>query len=58
MINDKRFELEQAIMGCWSVVEDLDNDKLDKETLNKYYQAKFEKLWQTFEEHLECLRLN
>ncbi len=55
MLNDKRFELEQKIMGCWSVVEDLGDDNLDKETLKKYYAAKFESLWETFEEHVACI---
>lgn len=58
-----RFDLEQEIMHCWSVVEDLKllreniSDKIVTQDfqenfllgLETIYQAKFEKLWETFE---------
>ena len=55
-----RFDLEQDIMNCWSVVDDLkmllqsdgyDND--DIQAVIRLYQKKFEVLWSTFE---ECIR--
>jgi hypothetical protein len=52
-----RFDLEQDIMNCWSVVDDLkmllendsgyDND--DIQAVARLYQKKFEVLWSTFE---------
>lgn len=56
-----RFELEQDIMNCWNVVEDIktiydrvDYDDADKVMnallgLQTIYQMKFEDLWETFE---------
>jgi len=55
-----RFDLEQDIMNCWSVVDDLkmllesdgyDND--DIKAVARLYTKKFEVLWATFE---ECIR--
>ena len=52
-----RFDLEQDIMNCWNVVDDLkmllnsegyDND--DIEAVARLYQKKFESLWATFED--------
>lgn len=55
-----RFDLEQEIMDCWNVVEDIDivysahGDK-DVELANvllglkTLYQLKFQRLWNTFE---------
>jgi hypothetical protein len=52
-----RFDLEQDIMNCWNVVEDLnmllksdgyDND--DIQAVSRLYQKKFEALWATFED--------
>ena len=70
---DKIFDLEQQIMGCWSVVDDIDmlykhfgdnpkfegrwNAEAEDEMMNlmiglkALYQLKFEKLFETFEEH-------
>lgn len=59
-----RFDLEQEIMHCWSIVEDV---KALRETISNsivtqdfqenfllgletIYQVKFQKLWETFEE--------
>jgi len=43
------FSLEQAIMECWQVCDDL-KEEMDRQVLAKYYQMKFEKLWNIFEE--------
>jgi hypothetical protein len=57
-----RFDLEQGIMQCWNVTEDvqllLDSwDKLDEDAklnfligLKQMYQLKFEKCWEYFED--------
>lgn len=56
-----RFDLEQNIMQCWNVTDDiqlmLDSwEKLDEDAkqnfligLKQMYQMKFEKCWDTFE---------
>jgi molecular chaperone GrpE (heat shock protein) len=56
-----RFDLEQNIMQCWNVTDDiqlaLDQwDKLDEDAKQNYliglqqmYQMKFERLWDNFE---------
>ncbi len=63
----KRFDLEQQIMDCWGIVEDLDTlfeatlDKsLDRDKIanillgmKDLYHLKFEKTFNTFE---ECIR--
>jgi hypothetical protein len=59
----KRFDLEQAIMSCWNVVEDIDvisehfqeNDEVVNVLmgLSRLYQMKFEKCFNLFE---ECIR--
>lgn len=54
-----RFDLEQQIMGCWNLVDDLDyilDDNANDATMNivlglkTLYQKKFEKLFSTFED--------
>ena len=65
-----RFDLEQEIMQCWNIVDDiktiytyhLDKKELTEDEmgniligLEKLYQIKFETLFETFE---ECLRKN
>lgn len=62
--NRTRFDLEQDIMNCWSVVEDikelsrcmLDRRKMTEDEIGNYllgletiYQVKFERLFETFE---------
>jgi hypothetical protein len=57
-----RFDLEQQIMHCWNIVDDLDHviDKvLDNEDvlnlllgIKQLYQCKFEKLWKVFEDNI------
>ncbi len=44
-----RFDLEQAIIQCWGVCDDLKTD-IDRQVLSSYYDAKFNKLWDIFEE--------
>jgi len=62
-----QFDLEQGIMGCWNVTSDLDvlfeelveNDHFTKDQASNFalglstiYEAKFDKLFRTFEEFL------
>lgn len=62
--NRSRFDLEQDIMNCWSVVDDikelnrcmLDRRKMTDDEVSNYllgletiYQVKFERLFETFE---------
>jgi hypothetical protein len=64
----KQFDLEQNIMSCWDVKEDLDllleelmeNDTFTKDDASNYvlglstiYHAKFNKLFRTFEEYIK-----
>lgn len=63
----KQFELEQNIMNCWTVCEDIktvyeaiEEDKLDKNNIcavllgmSELYYLKFEKLFLVFEELLK-----
>lgn len=44
-----RFDLEQAIMDCWQVCDDI-KENIDPNVLSQYYHAKFDKLWNIFEE--------
>jgi hypothetical protein len=58
-----RFDLEERIMHCWQIVDDLDyvaelvqeNDRVANLVLGlkSLYQAKFEKLWETFENSIK-----
>ena len=60
-----RFDLEQDIMKCWNVTEDIDNfiaareDMSEDQQLNyliglkHIYEVKFNNLWTTFE---SCIR--
>lgn len=51
-----RFDLEQQILECWRVVDDIklwNKQQLDSEkwaVLSEYYEAKFNNLWAVFEE--------
>jgi hypothetical protein len=64
----ERFELEQQIMNCWNVVDDLytlfeevcENDELTQDQisnillgLKELYQLKFEKLFRQFEQSIK-----
>lgn len=56
MANENRFDLEQNIMSCWNVVEDL-NLLLEQGTVSTdtvkavatLYEQKFQYLWENFE---------
>jgi len=57
-----RFDLEQEIMKCWKITEDIELlyynfDQLDEDQqmnfllgLKELYELRFQKLWNTFEE--------
>lgn len=54
------FELEQAIMNCWSVVDDLEILKKQEnltpenvDALKRMYQMRFDDLFKKFEYHVE-----
>jgi len=50
-----RFDLEQQILECWRVTDDItlfaeqDPSEEKWQALKTYYDAKFEQLWATFE---------
>jgi hypothetical protein len=60
-----RFDLEQNIMQCWNVTDDIQlyldmHDKMDEDQrmnyligLKQMYQMKFERCWDSFE---QCVR--
>ena len=64
MIKD-RFDLEQEIMKCWNVTEDIEafisaRDSMDEDRQLNYliglkamYEVKFDNLWKAFE---SCIR--
>ena len=65
-----RFDLEQEIMSCWNVVEDLkmiyaaehlydDEDAMMNALLGigSLYELKFQKLWNTFEGSISDLKV-
>lgn len=65
MNHDKKFELEQAILNAWHVVDDIDmvyknsDGSLDQDTMmnvllgiKTLYQLKFEHLFDVFEEYI------
>ena len=65
-----RFDLEQEIMSCWNVVEDLkmiyaaehlydDEDAMMNALLGlgSLYELKFQKLWDTFEGSIPDLKV-
>ena len=57
-----RFDLEQEIMKCWKITEDIELlyynfDQLDEDQrmnfllgLKELYELRFQKLWNTFED--------
>lgn len=61
-----RFDLEQEIMDCWSVTRDIDlfyntQDTMTQDQQQNYliglvaiYEAKFQKMWDTFE---HCIKI-
>lgn len=55
-MSDKIFDLEQEIMQCWNVVDDIQlvmesggNTHENMDALAKVYSLKFQKCWNTFE---------
>ena len=62
-ISTNRFDLEEKIMHCWQIVDDLDyvaelvQDNDDAANLllgiKSLYQMKFEKLWEAFENSIK-----
>lgn len=50
-----RFDMEQEILECWRVTNDIElfmsqgADKEKMKVLSEYYDQKFERLWETFE---------
>lgn len=47
-----RFDLEQEILECWKVTNDIKlfaEQRGDFSVLSQYYEQKFERLWSTFE---------
>lgn len=55
-----QFDLEQQILNCWNILDDLKamtamgrltNENV--EALGKVYEIKFEQTFNTFEEHLQ-----
>jgi hypothetical protein len=54
-MNKDRFDLEQEILDCWKLIDDIEllsNRSSDSESfraLAKVYEHKFNQLWDTFE---------
>jgi hypothetical protein len=54
MVMTNRFDLEQQILECWKVTEDItmmakQNASTDSlNALSTYYEHKFNQLWETF----------
>ena len=47
----KIFELEQQIINCWLIVDDLELlEGPEAAALNVIYKLKFNKMWENFEE--------
>lgn len=63
LLSADRFDLEQAIMQCWGVVDDLktfptqDASPDDYRALSRVYQKHFEYLMAVFEKMLEERKL-
>jgi hypothetical protein len=59
-----RFDLEQEILECWKVVNDIEmyieqgSSTEDFKTLSQYYEKKFDRLWNTFEHLVHERRLS
>ncbi len=69
-MNKDRFDLEQEILDCWSITDDLDviiaseHLNLDDEILNiliglkSLYQLKFQRTFETFEQLVSQRKLD
>jgi len=56
-----RFDLEQEILECWKVTTDIKlfvDQGADLSVLSQYYDQKFERLWNTFEQMIHDGKLN
>ncbi len=56
-----RFDLEQEILECWKVTNDIklfQDQGGDLSVLSSYYEQKFERLWSTFESLIEQRKLS
>lgn len=45
-----KYELEQRIMACWGIIDDLRDESSNRHVIADYYEHKFNLLWKTFEE--------
>jgi len=58
-----RFDLEQEILECWKVVNDIQMyiaqgaQTEDFNVLAEYYERKFDRLWDTFEQLVHTKQL-
>jgi hypothetical protein len=58
-----RFDLEQEILECWKVVNDIQMyieqgvQTEDFKVLAEYYERKFDRLWATFEQLVHTKQL-
>lgn len=55
-----RFDLEQQIIRCWEIVEDIKRIPTDDEytkSLAVYYEEKFDLLWKMFDDLVATKRL-
>jgi hypothetical protein len=58
-----RFDLEQEILECWKVVNDIqmyiaqNAQPQDFNVLAEYYERKFDRLWDTFEQLVHTRKL-
>ena len=54
-----RFDLEQNIIKCWGIIDDLKEARSMDEVvaIQNYYEVRFEVLWRTFEELLANYKL-
>lgn len=55
-----RFDLEQEILECWKVVDDIAlfvAQDADMTHLSAYYEQKFQRLWDTFEQVVRAKQL-
>jgi len=58
-----RFDLEQEILECWKVVNDIQlyiaqgAQTKDFNVLAEYYERKFDRLWDTFEQLVHTKQL-
>lgn len=49
-----RFELEQQIIACWGIVDDLKSRDLPQDVVINFYDARFNRLFNTFEKMVKA----